>query len=141
MNLSAIAANRGKVEPKVTPGSLVFISPVMLRTSRGAVILGSKNSIWGGPPWRKSRTTDLPRRTPGVPAAAALVARRPGRPSPANPREPTRRKSLREYPAQVRFREGSEIRIMPEGEVVLRSFPSLAGTALIDTRFCFREKG
>ena len=57
VNLSASLASFGKVPPKVTPGSVVLTSPVMLRISGGAVIFGSKNSMCDGPPCRNSSTT------------------------------------------------------------------------------------
>ncbi len=55
----AIAAIFGNVPPKETPGIFVCTSPVQLRLLSGTFFLGSNVSIWGGPPTRKSSTTDL----------------------------------------------------------------------------------
>ena len=72
--MSVIAASLGNVPPKVMPGSFVCTSPVMLRISDGAVILGSKNSMCDGPPCRNSRTTERSLTT--WPSAAAWLVRR-----------------------------------------------------------------
>ena len=58
-SLSARAASLGNVPPKVTPGSLVAVSPNMLRYSTGAVIFGSNVSTCVGPPLSQIQMTDL----------------------------------------------------------------------------------
>src|SRR6185436_8419496 len=92
--LWASFASWGKAAPYVTPGSDVLISPETLRISEGAPILGSKSSIWGGPPCMKRKTTDLPVRTFSPSAARARSASV----SPPRVRPPTRRNSRRFQP-------------------------------------------
>ena len=57
--LSTTLASRFKLPPIVMPGSGVVASPVKLRYSDGAVILGSNVSTCVGPPANQSQMTDL----------------------------------------------------------------------------------
>jgi hypothetical protein len=84
-----------KVGPKVMPGMDVATSPVTLRIPSGAVILGSKVSIWLGPPCIIRKMTDLP--VTGRPAAAAWARAwsSQGKERPPSPRVPILRKSRR----------------------------------------------
>ena len=55
--------------PSSIPGTFVGVAPMILRNSDGADILGSKVSMWVGPPPSHSHTTDVLR--VGRPAAVA----------------------------------------------------------------------
>src|SRR5438477_6618538 len=57
--LSTTRAILGNVPPIETPGSEVGASPVTLRYSDGAPILGSNVSMCVGPPPSQSQTTDV----------------------------------------------------------------------------------
>src|SRR5437868_4485244 len=62
----------------------------------GAPILGSKVSVWGGPPCMKRKTTDFPVRR--LSESAARAAARSASERPPRARLPTRRKSRRFQP-------------------------------------------
>jgi hypothetical protein len=92
---SARTASLGKLPPKVTPGSRVFISPVALRMPSGADIFGSKVSIWLGPPCRKRKMTEQSRTGCRASAARARAASSPGSVRPPRVRLPIWRKARR----------------------------------------------
>src|SRR5262249_30176956 len=75
----------------------VATSPVALRTSTGADILGSNVSIWLGPPCIKRRTTALSVSGRSEGAAAERDGNSHGSDRPPRARLPTRRKSRREW--------------------------------------------
>jgi hypothetical protein len=110
---SATLAIRSKLPPSVTPARFVFTSPVTLRYSAGAVILGSNVSTCVGPPLSQSQITEVSLVDEPAAAAAARVRRRLPRPTPApRPSVPTRRKSRRDSPAQFPNRRSCRISSM-----------------------------
>ena len=109
---SASAAIFGNVPPKETPGSFVCTSPVQLRLLSGTLILGSNVSICGGPPTRKSITTDLSWKTFRASFAWARDASRPGSDRPPRAMLPTRRSSRRLSLWQLRTRPSPKIESM-----------------------------
>src|SRR5579883_922880 len=84
------------------PGTLVGITPNSPRISAGASGLGSKLSIWLIPPWSQSRMQETSRSV-RPPAARARSSRKRGRLSPKTPSEPTRSRSRRVTPSQLRL--------------------------------------
>src|SRR5436190_2018068 len=125
---SARSASFGNVVPKVTPGIAVLISPVALRISAGAVILGSNVSNWLGPPWQKRNTTDLS--VTGLPASesfvpACAVGMSHGSERPPSASEPTRRKSRRPSRAESPMCSMSELPANPERQRRGGATPSL----------------
>src|SRR6516225_5745549 len=98
--LSAMAAILGNTPPISTPGSLVFTAPTTLRYSAGAAILGSKVSMWVGPPPNQSQTTEVFLDAVPATAAAARALSNSGSIKPVRPRAPTLRKSRRVVPSQ-----------------------------------------
>ena len=96
-------ASCGKVPPKVTPGTVVFTSPVTLRYGSGASMFGLNVSMWLAPPARKTMTTARSRTNAGSASAAAARARSShGSDSPPRASDPARRKSRRDAPEQSR---------------------------------------
>src|SRR5438034_7311017 len=91
VSLSEARASLANVPPNVIPGVLVATSPVALRTSAGACILGSKVSIWLGPPCmnRKMTALSVSNRCASVPLLSAGKSEASDR--PPNPRLPIRR--------------------------------------------------
>src|SRR5579872_6729402 len=119
--LSATRAISGNVPPSVTPGRTVDTSPVTLRNSGGAVILGSNVSTCLGPPPSHSQTTDVSLTCSPLSAALARAAKSPGRESPPSPSVPTFKKSRRVAPSQSRERRSASTLSMarsPEGGAV-----------------------
>src|SRR5205807_10212788 len=84
----------------------VLNSPRMLDGASG---FGSQMSRWLGPPWRKSRTTDLALPQPALDlvasdadsAASACNFKTSPRPTPNKPAPPTRMNSRRLQPSHV----------------------------------------
>ena len=85
---SMMPARSGRCSPKRTPGTRVAMELNGPRISLGAVGLGSKVSMWLGPPESQTRITAVFCAVlPGV-AALARYCNRPGSDSPAIPARP-----------------------------------------------------
>src|SRR5712692_4002683 len=106
--LSICLASSGMTSLSEMPGTIDLIGLNSPRTFEGASGFGSQISMWLGPPWRKTRMTDLARPQPDLPLAlsgaeAALACKRrtSARLTPRMPAPPTRRNSRRLKPSHV----------------------------------------
>ena len=95
-------ASWGNVPPIVRPGISLATSPVTLRKSDGAHILGSNVSIWLGPPVRKRSTIEVSFIPRPACVACARAARSCGSVRPPRASVPTCRNSRRVVPSQKR---------------------------------------
>src|SRR6058998_690470 len=98
--LSATLAHLGNVPPSVMPGTFVVTSPVTLRYSSGADILGSNVSTCVGPPPNHSHTTDVSLTDLPLFEACSRAASNCGNPKPPKPSPPIFKKSRRPMPSQ-----------------------------------------
>src|SRR6266700_3877396 len=108
VSLSICLASSGMTSLSEMPGTIDLIGLNSPRTFEGASGFGSQISMWLGPPWRKTRMTDLARPQPDFPLAlsgaeAALACKRrtSARLTPRMPAPPTRRNSRRLKPSHV----------------------------------------
>src|SRR5205807_7769861 len=100
--LSATLDILGNVPPSVMPGTFVVTSPVTLRYSLGADILGSNVSMCVGPPPSHTQTTEVSFTSRPAAAAWARAANRPGKLIAPIPSEPILMNSRRVVPSQSR---------------------------------------
>ena len=129
VNRSAMLASLGNVPPNVMPGSFVATSPVALDTPDGAVSLGSKVSVWLGPPCKKRKTTARSRTASESSVACARAAIICANDNPPSDIAPTRRKSRRPV------RAGSMKRSMnkPEAAANTIAFQNGTSTPIVST--------